>query len=175
MFHSRTRRVTCLARGGEDMAQPRNGGGPAEEDCFFCRRRVGREPGPEGGFLYEGEHFLVGHGFLGTDEAGSLLVEARRHVLDPGDMTDEEMAALTALLPRLYRVLHQALGADRVYLLSTQARNPHFHAYLHPWRASEEKRGVPVLAPGRPRSAGGDRAAAPAPSRRVAQTSTPRS
>ena len=155
------------------MAEPGNGGGPAEEDCFFCRRRAGREPGPEGGFLYEDEHFLVGHGFLGTDEAGSLLVEARRHVLDPGDMTEEEMAALTTLLPRLYRVLHQALGADRVYLLSTQARNPHFHAYLHPWRASEEKRGIPFLAQDRPSSEEEYRAAAAALAGEFAQTSTP--
>jgi diadenosine tetraphosphate (Ap4A) HIT family hydrolase len=125
-----------------------------EEGCFFCRRRAGREPEPEGGFLYEDEHFLVGHGFLGFDDAGTLLIEARRHVLDFSAMAEDEVASLARLLPRLYRALYGGLGADRVYLITTQARNPHFHAFLHPWWSTEDVRGVEFLA--RDRATGED-------------------
>jgi hypothetical protein len=63
------------------------------DDCFLCERRAGREEGPVGGYLHKDDHVLVGHGFVEFAAAGSLLVESRRHVLDPGSMTQEENEA----------------------------------------------------------------------------------
>jgi hypothetical protein len=35
-----------------------------------------------GGYIVEGEHFLVEHAPLQSSSAGTVIVEARRHLLD---------------------------------------------------------------------------------------------
>jgi hypothetical protein len=72
-------------------------------------------------------------------------VESRRHVLDLADMSLEEVVALMALLPRLFKVLREGLGAERVYFLATEAFAPHFHAWLYPWQSVDVQRGIAFL------------------------------
>jgi hypothetical protein len=58
-------------------------------DCNICRKQDGLKTGSElldaprpGGYIVEGEHFLVEHAPLQSSSAGTVIVEARRHLLD---------------------------------------------------------------------------------------------
>jgi diadenosine tetraphosphate (Ap4A) HIT family hydrolase len=115
--------------------------------CRYCDRHSGAAELPPGGYLYEDEHWQVGHAMTEwTSEAGSVIVEARRHVLDFADFTDAEAASFGALMRRLYPAIKHATGAERVYLVSTMAVMPHFHAWLVPWLAGSDSRGIDFLA-----------------------------
>ena len=63
-------------------------------DCNICRKQDDLKTGSEfldaprpGGYVVEGEHFLVEHAPLQESSAGTVIVEARRHLLDFGEMT----------------------------------------------------------------------------------------
>ncbi len=56
-------------------------------DCNICRKQDGLKTGSElldvpipGGYTVEGEHFLVEHAPLQESSAGTVIVEARRHL-----------------------------------------------------------------------------------------------
>src|SRR6202161_4733051 len=96
---------------------PRTTTGPPEigpppyfhrSDCNICRKQDGLKTGSKlldapipGGYIVEDEHFLVEHAPLQESSAGTVIVEARRHLLDFGDMTPPESAELGPLLHRL--------------------------------------------------------------------------
>jgi hypothetical protein len=67
-------------------------------DCNICRKQDGLKTGSEllaapvpGGYIVESEHFLVAHAPLQEASAGTVTVEARRHLLDFGDMTQPKV------------------------------------------------------------------------------------
>src|SRR5580704_13556179 len=85
--------------------------GPApyyhRSDCNICRKQDGLKssalldaPIP-GGYVVDSEHFLAEHAPLQSSSAGTIIVEARRHFLDFGDMTAAESAELGSILHRL--------------------------------------------------------------------------
>jgi hypothetical protein len=60
-------------------------------DCNICRKQDGRKTGSAlldvpipGGYIVEREYFLVEHAPLQESSAGTVIVEARRHLLDFG-------------------------------------------------------------------------------------------
>src|SRR6202046_5290952 len=68
-------------------------------DCNICRKQDGLKTGSElldiprpGGYLVEGEYFLAEHAPLQESSAGTVIFEARRHLLDFGEMTPAELA-----------------------------------------------------------------------------------
>jgi hypothetical protein len=70
-------------------------------DCNICRKQDGLKTGSElldapmpGGYVVEGEHFLVEPAPLQESSAGTVIVEARWHLLDFGEMTPTESADL---------------------------------------------------------------------------------
>src|SRR6202451_4755557 len=86
--------------------------GPApyyhRSDCNICRKQDGLKTGSElldvprpDGYIVEGEHFLAEHAPLQESSAGTVILEARRHLLDFGDMTAAELADIGPLLHRL--------------------------------------------------------------------------
>src|ERR1700733_10407795 len=90
-------------------------------DCNICRKQDGLKTGSTlldvprpGGYVVEGEHFLA---------------EARRHLLDFGDMTPAESAELGSVLHRLIPAIKAATGVQRVYHLAVMERAPHFHLW----------------------------------------------
>lgn len=115
------------------------------EDCYYCRRQEGREDAPPGGYLLEDADWSVCHGWPPMG-AGSVMVVSRRHFLDFGGMNEGERAGFGELLGRLVPAIRRATGAERVYLLSTMANVPHFHAWLHAWPAGSELKGPEFLA-----------------------------
>jgi diadenosine tetraphosphate (Ap4A) HIT family hydrolase len=103
-------------------------------DCHICRHQDGRKTGSElldapvpGGYIVEGEHFLVEHAPLQESSAGTVIVEARRHLLDFGEMTPTESAELGPLLHRLVPAVKAVTGVERVYFLALMERSAHFH------------------------------------------------
>jgi len=124
-----------------------NPGTTESEDCRYCARHADQAELPPGGYVYEDERWLVGHASIEwATEPGTVIIEARRHVLDFTDFTDIEAASFGELLRRLYPAIKDATGAERVYLVSTMAVMPHFHAWLVPWMAGSEARGIDFLA-----------------------------
>ena len=99
-----------------------------------------------GGYIVEGENFLAEHAPLQESSAGTVIVEARRHLLDFGGMTPAELAELGPILNRLVPAIKAATGVQRVYFLALMERAPHFHLWLVPKKNEGELRGVAYLA-----------------------------
>jgi len=99
-----------------------------------------------GGYIVETEHFLAEHAPLQESSAGTVIVEARRHLLDFGEMTPPESAELGTVLHRLVPAVKAATGVQRVYFLALMERAPHFHLWLVPKKEEGELRGVDYLA-----------------------------
>jgi diadenosine tetraphosphate (Ap4A) HIT family hydrolase len=122
-------------------------------DCNICRKQDGVKTGSAlldapvpGGYIVEGEHFLAEHAPLQSSSAGTVIVEARRHLLDFGDMTPAESAELGSVLHRLVPAVKAATGVQRVYYLALMERAAHFHLWLVPKKDQGELRGVDYLA-----------------------------
>jgi diadenosine tetraphosphate (Ap4A) HIT family hydrolase len=108
-------------------------------NCNICRQQDGLKTGYQlldgprpSGHILENEHFLVEHAPLQSSSAGTVIVQARRHVLDFGDMTPGEIAALGPLLHRLLPAVKAATAVERVYYLALMERAAHFHLWLVP-------------------------------------------
>src|ERR1700684_617955 len=136
-------------------------------DCHICRKQDGLKTASElldapipGGYVVEGEHFLVEHAPLQSSSAGTVLVEARRHLLDFGEMTPPESAALGSILHRLVPAVKAVTEVQRVYFLALMERAPHFHLWLVPKKNEGELRGVDYLAQHPPLTASYSAAAA---------------
>jgi diadenosine tetraphosphate (Ap4A) HIT family hydrolase len=78
--------------------------------------------------------------------AGTVIVEARRHVLDFGEMTPAESAELGSVLHRLVPAVKAATGVERVYYLALMEKVAHFHLWLVPKKNEDPLRGVLYLA-----------------------------
>src|SRR6202167_2937149 len=122
-------------------------------DCNICRKQDGLKTGSElldvpipGGYVVEDEHFLVEHAPLQESSAGTLIVEARRHLLDFGEMTPTESAELGSILHRLIPAIKAVTGVDRVYYLAVMEHSPHFHVWLVPRKGEGPLRGLAYLA-----------------------------
>jgi diadenosine tetraphosphate (Ap4A) HIT family hydrolase len=122
-------------------------------DCNICRKQDGLKAGSElldtpipGGYVVKDEHFLVEHAPLQSSSAGTVIVEARGHLLDFGEMTPTESAELGSILHRLVPAIKTATGVQRVYFLALMERAPHFHLWLVPKKNEGALRGVDYLA-----------------------------
>jgi diadenosine tetraphosphate (Ap4A) HIT family hydrolase len=122
-------------------------------DCNICRVQDGLKTGSElldaprpSGYIVEGDHFLATHAPLKAAGAGTVIVQARRHLLDFGEMTPTESAELGAVLHRLVPAIKAATGVQRVYYLALMERVAHFHLWLVPKKDEGDLRGVDYLA-----------------------------
>jgi diadenosine tetraphosphate (Ap4A) HIT family hydrolase len=140
--------------------------GPApyyhRSDCNICRQQDGLKTGSAlldaprpSGSIVEDDHFLATHAPLQSSSAGTVILQARRHRLDFGDMTPEEIADVGPLLHRLVPAVKAATGVERVYYLALMERAAHFHLWLVPKQDDGELVGVACMAQqplSRPRS-----------------------
>ena len=124
-----------------------------QSDCNICKKQDGVKTGSElldypapGGSIVEQEHFLVEHAPIQECSAGTVIVEARRHLLDSGDMTTSESRELGEILRRLLPAVKSATGVQRVYYLALMERAAHFHLWLVPKKNEGGLRGVEYLA-----------------------------
>ena len=139
----------------EHNASPEVGPAPYfhRSDCNMCRQQDGLptgsallDPPPVGGYIVESEHFLARHAPLQSSGPGTVIVEARRHLLDFGDMERTESSDLGSILHRLVPSIKVATGVERVYYLALMERVGHFHLWLVPKRNDGDLLGVDYLA-----------------------------
>jgi diadenosine tetraphosphate (Ap4A) HIT family hydrolase len=122
-------------------------------DCHICRKQDGLKTGSAlldaprpGGYVVEDKHFVVEHAPLQESSAGTVIVEARRHLLDFGEMTQTESAELGSVLHRLVPAIKAATRVQRVYYLAVMEHSPHFHLWLVPKKNVGELMGADYLA-----------------------------
>jgi diadenosine tetraphosphate (Ap4A) HIT family hydrolase len=122
-------------------------------DCNICRQQDGLKTGSDlldaprpDGYIVEDEHYLVEHAPLKAAGAGTVIVQARRHLLDFGDMTPTETTDFGSLLHRLVPAVKAATGVERVYYLALMERVDHFHLWLVPKKDEGDLRGVAYMA-----------------------------
>jgi diadenosine tetraphosphate (Ap4A) HIT family hydrolase len=122
-------------------------------DCHICRKQDGLKTGSEildgpipDGYIVKDEHFLVEHAPLQESSAGTVIVEARRHLLDFGEMAPTESTELGSILHRLIPAIKAATAVERVYYLAVMEHSPHFHLWLVPKKGDGEPRGLEYLA-----------------------------
>jgi diadenosine tetraphosphate (Ap4A) HIT family hydrolase len=136
-------------------------------DCNICRKQDGLKTGSvlldsgrPGGYIVEGEHFVAEHAPVQESSAGTVIFEARRHLLDFGEMTPPELAEFGTVLHRLIPAIKAVTGVQRVYYLAVMERAPHFHLWLVPKKDEGDLRGVAYLAQQPPLTTSFDEAAA---------------
>jgi diadenosine tetraphosphate (Ap4A) HIT family hydrolase len=143
--------------------------GPApyfhRSDCNMCKQQDGLKTGSEvldaprpGGNIVEEEHFVALHAPLKSSSAGTLIIEARRHLLDFAEMTPAEYGDFGLLVHRLVPAVKEATGVERVYYLALMERVAHFHLWLVPKKDIGDLRGVDYLAQNPPLTATYDEA-----------------
>jgi diadenosine tetraphosphate (Ap4A) HIT family hydrolase len=95
-------------------------------DCTICRKQDDLKTGPAlldvprpGGYIVEREHFLAEHAPLQESSAGTVILEARRHLLDFADMTPAELAEVGSILKHEGELLGAAYLAQQPPLTSS--------------------------------------------------------
>jgi diadenosine tetraphosphate (Ap4A) HIT family hydrolase len=115
------------------------------DTCFVCRKHMGLESAPPGGYIYEDEHWMVCHAPVNMGPLGTLLIESNRHFLDYAEMTTEETATLTPLMKKIYNILRTTIDAERIYQISMMDGAPHLHIWLVPRGKDVVERGIKFL------------------------------
>ena len=122
-------------------------------DCNICKKQDDLKTGSKlldvprpGGYIVEGEHFVAEHAPLPESSAGTVIFEARRHLLDFGEMTPAELAEFGSVIHRLIPAIKAATGVQRVYYLAVMEHAPHFHLWLVPKKNEGDLLGVAYLA-----------------------------
>jgi diadenosine tetraphosphate (Ap4A) HIT family hydrolase len=115
------------------------------DTCFICRKHIGKEAAPPGGYIYEDEHWMVCHAPVKLGPLGTLFIESRRHFLDYAEMTDEESVSLGSVMRKIYKALKLQAGAERVYQVTLIEGIPHFHSWLVSHRKEDVEKGMKFL------------------------------
>ena len=114
-------------------------------ECFVCRKHLGQEAAPPGGYIYEDEHWMVCHAPGKLGPLGTLFIESKRHFLDYAEMTDEESASLGSVMRKTYQALKSCTEAERIYQVTLLEGIPHFHTWLVPRRKEDAEKGMKFL------------------------------
>jgi len=109
-------------------------------NCWFCHDEI-RTDHPPTGWLYDDGIWRAGHAPAGYAVAGTVVLEAHRHLLDQRTMNAEERSSLVDVQARLIAAIADATGCDRVYQWATMDAFSHYHLWLVPWHASDRRRG----------------------------------
>jgi diadenosine tetraphosphate (Ap4A) HIT family hydrolase len=107
----------------------------SSDDCLICRKHTGGATTP-GGAIYSDPLIYAGHASFPADETvtypGILVIEPRRHVPGPEDLTDDEAVAIGLQIARLSRALKARTDAEHIYIFRLGHHVPHLHVFLVP-------------------------------------------
>ena len=115
------------------------------ETWFLCRKHIGQESAPPGGYIYEDEHWMVCHAQPHMGPLGTLFIESKRHFLDYAEMTDAESDSLGHVMRKIYKGLRTHTEAERIYQVTLLEGIPHFHSWLVPRRKEDIEKGMKFL------------------------------
>lgn len=115
------------------------------DTCFLCRKHIGQEATPPGGYIYEDEYWMICHAPAKLGPLGTLFIESKRHFLDYAEMTEEESTSLGNALRNIYDALKFHTAAERIYQVTLLDGVPHFHSWLVPRRKEDPERGMKHL------------------------------
>lgn len=78
---------------------------------------------------------------------GRLLIEPKRHVVDPAELSPEEFSRMGILLQRAMVLLKQAARAEHVYFFRINEKVKHFHFHVLPRYAGtpEDYHGLKIV------------------------------
>ncbi len=101
--------------------------------CLVCRKHRGEVTTP-GGIIYEDDLISISHAQLIGEEKthylGHVFVEAKRHVPELADLTEEEARTIGLWISRVAQALLHAEGMEHVYSFFIGDGVPHVHVHV---------------------------------------------
>ena len=102
-------------------------------ECPVCRKQRG-EVAVTGGIIYEDDLISISHAQLFGEEKdhylGHVFVEAKRHIPELADLTEQEAQTIGLWISRVAKALLQAEGMEHVYSFFIGDGMPHVHLHV---------------------------------------------
>ena len=102
-------------------------------ECFVCRKHRGEVDIP-GGVIYENDLIYISHAQLWGEEKehylGHVFVEARRHVAEVADLTEEEAQMIGVYTSRIAKALLHTENMEHIYIFVFGDGVPHVHYHV---------------------------------------------
>lgn len=102
--------------------------------CVVCEKHLSLE-GLPGGVIFQNDLIFVAHFPLSENfrpHYGHLIIEFKRHITNPADMTEKEAIELGLSILKFSRLLQTQLHAEHVYIFRIGDKTPHLHFHLVP-------------------------------------------
>jgi diadenosine tetraphosphate (Ap4A) HIT family hydrolase len=105
------------------------------EDCMICQKHRG-EIVVQGGAIHSDRVLYIGHASKPANQndsyPGILVIEPRRHIPGPEDLSNQEAQAIGTQIARLSKALIACTDAEHVYIFRLGHHVPHLHIFLVP-------------------------------------------
>lgn len=105
-------------------------GNNVEVECLSCAITSGIII-PDGGVVYESEHFHV-HQDVAYPIKGLMIVASKRHVKCLDELTEEEKFDYINVLSKIRQAQREVLGIKYVYYFYNEDTTHHFHTWMVP-------------------------------------------
>lgn len=105
-------------------------GNKVEVECLSCAITSGIII-PDGGVVYESEHFHV-HQDVAYPIKGLMIVASKRHVKCLDELTEEEKFDYINVLSKIRQAQREVLGIKYVYYFYNEDTTHHFHTWMVP-------------------------------------------
>ena len=104
--------------------------------CQVCDKHVSLGELP-GGVIYQNEHIFIAHFPYNQHKPmkphyGHVILELKRHITSPAEMTEAEASATGIWLQRISEFLEKELEAEHTYLFRIGDVTPHLHFHAVP-------------------------------------------
>jgi histidine triad (HIT) family protein len=104
------------------------------QTCAVCNKHKTNDTLP-GGPIYEDENVFIAHfPHIETEAAhyGHIILEMKRHITRPSEMTYDESTALGVWTQKISERLEKRLSAEHVYVVRIGDVTPHLHFHFIP-------------------------------------------
>ncbi len=86
-----------------------------------------------GGVIFENELLFIAHfPMTASTHYGHMIIELKRHITSPREMTESEASAVGLWMQRLSLFIETELAAEHVYLFRIGDVTPHLHFHAVP-------------------------------------------